>query len=74
MTSAKQVNATIEISSPYPIIENGQVLFAETTNTYQLNKVEVPSDLETSADVKDYFSGLLYDSNCDIALIEHVSI
>jgi hypothetical protein len=70
----KKISATIEVSFPHPIVENGRVLFAEKSNTYQLNNIEIPSDLETSADVKDYFSGLLRESDCDIALIEHVSI
>jgi len=74
MTSTKKVNATIEISSPYPIVENGRVVFSETTHMYRLNNILVPADLETSVDAREYFNGLLGESDCDIALIEHVSI
>ena len=37
----------ISVSSPYPSVVNGGIIFRETTESYQLNNFEIPSGLET---------------------------
>ena len=75
MTTSNMLReAIVSISFPYPAVVNGEVIFRETTESYQLNNFEIPSDLETDEDIKEYLNDLLDQSCCDIASIEHVTI
>ena len=66
--------AIVSISFPYPAVVNSEVIFCETTETYQLNNFEIPSDLESDEDIKGYLNDLLDQSCCDIASIDSVAI
>ena len=63
MTNTKIIScAQISLSTPYPAIQNGEVVFIEATESYCLNNFEVPSHLETDKDIKDYLNNILDDS------------
>ena len=64
----------ISISSPYPSVVNGEIVFRETEEYYRLNNFEIPSGLETDEDIKEYLNDLLDQSCCDIASIDSVAI
>ena len=66
--------AIVSISFPYPAVVNGEVVFCETTESYQLNNFEIPSDLETDEDIKEYLNDLLDQLCCDFASIDSVAI
>ena len=64
----------ISISSPYPSVVNGEIVFRETEEYYRLNNFEIPSGLETDEDIKEYLNDLLDQSDCDIASIDSVAV
>jgi hypothetical protein len=66
--------ATISISFPCPVVENGELHFCEVVESYQLNNFKVPGHLGTSEDIKEYLNDLLDQSSCDIASIESVTL
>ena len=75
MTTANMsCEVIISVSSPYPSVVNGGIIFRETEECYRVNNLEIPSDLETDEDIKEYLNDLLDQSCCDIASIEHVTI
>ena len=75
MTTANMsCEVIISVSSPYPSVVNGGIIFRETEECYRVNNLEIPSDLETDEDIKEYLNDLLDQSCCDIASIDSVAI
>ena len=64
----------ISVSSPYPSVVNGGIIFRETEEWYRVNNFEIPSGLETDEDIKEYLNDLLDQLCCDFASIDSVAV
>jgi len=70
MTNTKKIEyASVQVTSTFPYISDGQIYFTEKSNRFVLENFQVLDHVNTEDDLDLYLNELLNDSGCDIASI-----